>query len=117
MKKLIFSFFLICAFSLSLTAQNTKVETGDTFVIGEVAKDDYKYIKFPKANIVNKRGGIVNYDLLVGKTVEVTSVKEKKDGTKIATIQLVSGKRFFKSHKYVKVEIDKAIENKELRAK
>jgi hypothetical protein len=116
MKKTIFSFFLLCFVSLSLSAQSS-VQVGDVFTIGEVAKDNYKYIQFPKANIVNKQGGIVNYDLLVGKEVEVTSIKEKKDGTSIATIKLTSGKRFFMSHKYVKVEIDKAIENKELEAK
>ena len=116
MKKIIFSFLLLCFVSFSLSAQSS-VKVGDVFTIGEVAKDNYKYIKFPKANIVNKKGGVVNYNLLVGKKVEVTSIKEKKDGTKMAKIKLTSGKRFFKSHKYVTVHIDKAIESKELQSK
>jgi hypothetical protein len=102
--------------SFSLSAQGS-VKVGDTFTIGEVAKDQYKYIKFPKANIVNKRGGVVDFNRLVGKSVEVTAIKEDKKGNTIATIKLVSGKRFFKSHMYVKVQIDDAIKNKELQAK
>ena len=116
MKKIIFSLVLICLFSLSLSAQGS-VKVGDTFTIEEVAKDNYKYIKFPKANIVNKRGGVVDFNRLVGKTVEVTNVKEDKKGNTIATIKLASGKRFFKSHKYVKVNIDKALKSNELKAK
>lgn len=116
MKKIIFSLLLICFVSLSVSAQDS-VKVGDTFTISEVAKDQYKYIKFPKANIVNKRGGVVDYNRLIGKTVEVTALKEDKKGNTIATIKLVSGKRFFKSHMFVKVDIDEAIKNKELQAK
>jgi len=115
--KISFFFFVILAFfSLSITAQGS-VKVGDTFVINEVASDNYKYIKFPKTSTVIKKGGVANYHLLVGKTVEVASLKEKKDGTTIAMIKLASGKRFFKSHRYVPVEIDKAIKSKELQSK
>lgn len=116
MKKSIFFFVLLAFFSINITAQSN-VKVGDTFVINEVSSDNYKYIKFPKTSTVIKKGGVVNYHLLVGKTVEVTSLKEKKDGTTIATIKLASGKRFFKSHRYVTVDIDKAIESKELQSK
>lgn len=116
MKKAIFSLLAVCLFSLSVSAQGN-VKVGDTFTIAEVAKDQYKHIKFPKANTVNKRGGVVDFNRLVGKTVEVTAIKEDKKGNAIATIKLASGKRFFKSHMYVKVNIDKALKNKELKAK
>ncbi len=119
MKKTVFFFVVMAFFSLTLTAQNStnNVNVGDTFVIGEVANDRYKYIKFPRASTVIKKGGVVNYNLLIGKKVEVISLKEKKDGTTIAKIKLVSGKRFFKSHRYVNVDIEKAIESKELQSK
>ena len=34
------------------------------------------------------------------------SIKEKKDGTRLGTLELVSGKRFFGSHKYIDVNLD-----------
>ncbi|MFY0630716.1 MAG: dihydroorotase [Flavobacteriaceae bacterium] len=119
MKKIALFLFLLSAFTVSMTAQNSSsnVEVGDTFIIGEVANDQYKHINFPKANIVIKKGGIVNYDLLKGKKVEVTSIKENKKGATIATVKLASGKRFFNSHRYITVDIDSAIAGKELHSK
>ncbi len=117
-KKAIFFLLFTGLFSVSISAQNknTDVNVGSVFTIGEVEQDNYKYINFPKANFVIKKGGIVNYNLIRGKKVEVTSVKKKEKGT-LATIKLVSGKRFFGSHKYVTVYIDKAIESNELQSK
>lgn len=116
MKKSFFFFAVFAFISLTMSAQGS-VKVGDTFVINEVSGDHYKYIKFPKASTVIKKGGVLNYHLLVGKKVEVTSVKENKKGVTIATIKLASGKRFFRSHRYVTVDIDKAIESKELQSK
>lgn len=107
---------LISLFSGVIYSQssNTSVKTGDVFVIGEVDNNNYKHIKFPKANFIIKKGGIANYNNVKGKKVEVTSIKEKKDGSLIATIKLTSNKNFFNSHKYVTVEISEAINQKEL---
>lgn len=118
MKKTVFLFAVMAFFSLALTAQNStsNVNVGDTFTIAEVDNDNYKYINFPKANIVIKKGGVVDYDKLIGEKVEITSIKEKKDGTKVATIKLVSGKRFFMSHKYVTIDIPEAISEGELKS-
>ena len=118
MKKTVFFLAVMAFFSLTLTAQKStsNVNVGDTFIIAEVDNDNYKHINFPKTNVVIKKGGVVDYDRLVGKKVEVTSIKEKKDGTKVATIKLVSGKRFFKSHKYVTVDIADAISDGELKS-
>ncbi|MCF7568926.1 dihydroorotase [Sabulilitoribacter arenilitoris] len=107
-------FTLLLVFFTSLTySQNTdtKVNIGDLFIIGET--DNYKHINLPKRNFIIKQGGIANYESIKGKTVEVTSIKEK-NGNLIATIKLVSKKKFFNSHKYVTVNISKAIDNKEL---
>lgn len=118
MRKTVFFLAFMAFFTLTISAQNSNsnVSVGDTFIIAEVDNDNYKHINFPKANIVNKRGGVVNYDLLVGKKVEITQIKEKKDGTKVATIKLTSGKRFFKSHKFITVDISEAILSGELKS-
>ena len=118
MKNLILTLLLAGLFLIPASAQdNTSYNEGDTFVIGNVLNDNYKHIHFPRTNFIIKKGGIENYDLLKGKEVEITSIREKKDGTTLATIKLSSGKRFFNSHKYIKVDIDKAVETKELYSK
>lgn len=103
-------------FSIIVYSQNTDldVKVGDVFVIGDMNNDNYEHIYFPKSNFIIKRGGIVNYKNIKGKKIEVTSIKEEKDGTVIATIKLTSKKSFFGSHKYVKADIIKAIRQKEL---
>lgn len=104
-------------FTMTISAQTStsNVNVGDTFIIAEVENDNYKHINFPRTNMVIKKGGVVDYHRLIGKKVEITRIKEKKDGTKIATIKLSSGKRFFKSHKYITVDIAEAISSGELK--
>lgn len=112
-------FLLALVFGLFTTvffAQNSDVKVGDVFVIEEVENNNYKHINFPKNNFIIKKGGIANYNKVKGQEVEITSIKEKKDGTLVATIKLTSDKAFFNSHKYLTVDIAKAIENKELTA-
>ena len=93
---------------------NSDYNIGDVFTIAQANYDNYKYINFPRANFIIKKGGLANYNNVVGEKVEITSIDEKKNGKLIATIKLVESRRFFNSHKYVTVDINKAIENKEL---
>jgi hypothetical protein len=90
------------------------VKVGDVFVIGEAYNNNYKHINFPKANLIVKKGGIASYKKIKGAKVTVTSVEEKKDGSVIATIKLASDQAFFNSHKYVTVNVDEAVREKEL---
>ena len=87
---------------------------GDVFLIGNASHNNYKHINFPRANFIIKKGGIVNYKNIKGKKVVITSVDEKSNGKLVATIKLVEPRKFFNSHKYVTVDIDEAIKNKEL---
>lgn len=93
--------------------RGSNVEVGNVYMISNVKGNNYKYLKFPKSNFVIKKGGIVNYSKVVGQKVKVTSIKEKK-GTKVATLVLVSGKKFFNSHKSITAKISDALDNKEL---
>lgn len=106
--------FLLVFFSSIVYAQssNSDISVGAIYTIGEA--DHYKHINFPRNNFIIKNGGIANYNKVKGKTVEVTSINEKKNGTLVATIKLTSEKKFFNSHKYVTVNINEAINNKEL---
>ncbi|WP_452225033.1 dihydroorotase [Lacinutrix chionoecetis] len=108
---LLLSFFISMSYSQS---SSQKVNVGDVFVIGEADNNNYNYIDFPRANFIIKKGGLPNYEALVGEKVEIVSLKEKVKGRIIATIKLTSKKKFFNSHKYISVDIDEAIQNKEL---
>jgi hypothetical protein len=46
----------------------------------------------------------------------ITSITEKNNGKKIATIKLLNSRKFFNSHKYIPVDIEEALKNKELLA-
>lgn len=114
MKKYILVAVIFSFFSSVIYAQNADVKVGDVFVIGKAHNNNYKHINFPKANFITKRGGIANYENLKGEKVTVTSVDQKKDGSIVVTIKLTSGKAFFNSHKYITVDVEEAIRNKEL---
>lgn len=109
-KNLLFAIELIF-FTVTLYSQNmsSPIAVGDVFVVGALENNNYTYINFPKLNIIVKKGDLVNFKNVVGKKVVVTSIKEKRNGTLVATIQLTSKRLFFKSHKTVTVKIKEAI--------
>lgn len=111
--KLLLILLFVTIAVISQTNQSNALE-GDVYKIGKVVNDNYRHIQFPKGNIIRKRGGIPDYKSIMGEKVVITNLKEQKDGTVLATIKLVSGKRFFRSHKYIRVFLDRALEENEL---
>ncbi|SCY14526.1 hypothetical protein SAMN05192588_1369 [Nonlabens sp. Hel1_33_55] len=105
---------LICSFIGFSQTYSQNIKVGDTFKIAKVQGDDYKAIELPKPNFIIKQGGIVNYSSLQNEKVEVTSIEKKDDGSTTATIKKTTRSKFFNSHKYLKVDIGKALENGEL---
>ncbi|UCD62392.1 MAG: hypothetical protein JSV59_03820 [Flavobacteriaceae bacterium] len=91
-----------------------EVQVGDILKIGDTDAPRYKYINFPRANFIIKRGGVVNYKGLPGNKVVVTSVKEKMDGTLIVKIRKADGGRFFGSHWEVSADLKGALQTGEL---
>ncbi|TYP69913.1 dihydroorotase [Aquimarina intermedia] len=116
MKNHIVFALLISFLSVTMYAQETTIDVkvGDVFIIGEVDNDSYKYIDFPRANFIIKRGGIANYKKVKGEKVIITSIREQKDGSLLATLALRSNQHFFNSHKHVTAEINEAILQNEL---
>lgn len=116
MKNKLILTLLLSFFTGLIYAQNTdtNIKIGDVFYIAEVDNNNYEHIDFPRSNFIIKKGGIPNYSSVKGENVEITSINEKKNGSLIATIKLTSRKSFFNSHKYLKVDIENAIKNKEL---
>lgn len=101
----------------TVNQQTTDVQVGDVFEIGKPETNTYKHIKFPRANFIIKRGGIANYKRAEGRTVVVTSIKEKKDGTTQVKIKREDGGRFFGSHTVVAADFNDAIDSGELKSK
>ena len=108
----VFAFFV--SFFMYSQSSVSDFNLGDVFLIGNANYNSYKHINFPRANFIIKKGGIANYKNIKGEKVVITSIKEKRNGKKVATIKLVNSRRFFNSHKYVTVDIDEAIKSKEL---
>lgn len=118
MKNNILSTILAFFITIVIYSQNSTSDfnSGDVFLIGKIDHNDYKHINFPRPNFIVKKGGIVNYKNIEGEKVIITSIKEKGNKKHVATIRLVEPRKFFNSHTYVTVDIDKAIKSKELLA-
>lgn len=116
MRSLFIMAFFMGLFSGGLYAQDTQIEEGAIFMIEDVENDNYEHINFPEFNFIIKQGGVPHYAKVRGQEVVITSIKERKDGSQVATIKLTSEKFFFNSHKYVTVDIGAAIAANELRA-
>lgn len=111
-------------FSISvLHAQQTvnpipeEVQVGDVLEVGKPETNRYKYIDFPRENFIIKKGGVANYKRAEGKKVVVTSISEKKDGTKQIKIKREDGGRFFGSHTTIKADLKDALNSGELLAR
>jgi len=105
--------FFVSVFMYAQTS-TSGFNKGDVFQIGNANYNNYKHINFPRANFILKKGGVSNYKNVIGQKVVISSIDEKSNGKRIATIKLVEQRKFFNSHKYVTVDIDEAIKNKEL---
>ncbi|MGJ8592951.1 MAG: hypothetical protein ACSHXF_10405 [Aquaticitalea sp.] len=117
MKTLLFSFVIaFCSFGMQAqTDTNTvDVDLGDSFTIGAPADNSYQHIDVPRANLIRKRGGMFNLDAFKGLVVEVTDIKDQKDGRRQVTIQPKDGGRFFGSHRYLTADLNGSLQSGEL---
>ena len=89
-------------------------KVGDVFVINKPSGQNFDHIKFPKSNIIRKRGGLANYGNIYGKHVVIKNVKTKNNGTICVQVKLQNGNKFFGYLNAVKVDFSKAIESGEL---
>ncbi|WP_411029718.1 hypothetical protein [Spongiimicrobium sp. 3-5] len=108
---------VIC--SLPITGQVTPTVQqpviGDVFQIGEAASPGYTHIDFPRAHTIIKRGGIANYKSVRGNLVVVTNIGEKTNGEVVITVARKDGRRFFRSFRTVKIDLEKALVSGELK--
>tara|TARA_R110000868_G_scaffold144150_1_gene362899 strand:- start:24726 stop:25088 length:363 start_codon:yes stop_codon:yes gene_type:complete len=119
MKKYVLAGFMALGI-LSLNAQEAKsksvtVEKGDVIEIGNPSTSKYKYIKFPRANFIIKKGGIANYKTALGEEVVVTDVKTAKDGSTKIYVKRKDGKMFFDTVSKVTIDLEEALAANEIK--
>ncbi len=107
---------ILSALTISFTTRKEAqdVQVGDLFTIEAPSAREYQFIHFPKKNIIMKRGGIADMDLVKNVEVEVVSVTYTQDSKTLVTLKRTDGGRFFKSLFSVKAELEGALESGEL---
>lgn len=110
MKKLIFT-LLFLGFCFTVSAQS-QPKVGDELVISN--SSNFNYIKFPKKNILIKRGKVGNYKSVYGDTVVVDEVITKDNGSTYVMLKKKDGTKFFGYLTTIKANYSKAIDAKEI---
>jgi hypothetical protein len=110
MKKLVFT-LLFLGLCFSTNAQDLP-KVGDELIINETAT--YIYVKFPKLNILTKRGKVANYKSVYGNTVVVDEVITKANGSTYVILKKKDGTKFFGYLSKVKAHYSKSIEAGEI---
>lgn len=91
------------------------VAKGDVIQIANPSASTYKYINLPRPNFLIKRGGIVNFNKLKGKKIEVTEVNTTKNCKIEVRVKRQDGKKFFNTLKTMTIDLDRAIEAGEIK--
>lgn len=112
MKKLFFTFlfFGICF----LASADNQPKVGDELVVKEPTAQTYNHIKFPKPNILIKRGTVDRYKSVYDNNVLVDEVVTEKDGETHIVLKKKDGTKFFGLINKVKANYTKAIDTGEL---
>ncbi len=113
-KGLLFVVFAIFAISFNSFGQAQEVQVGDIYVIEKPSGNEFKHVLFPKRNLIIKRGGIPDMDMVKNLEVEVVSVTYTMDNKTLVTLKRTDGKRFFKSLFSVKAELEGALQSGEM---
>lgn len=98
----------------NVQAQNS-FEVGDILILGQPTGNSYKYIHFPKNNIIIKRGAIVNFNNLAQEKLLVHKLSTNKEGDTVAVLKKKNGKKFFRFFTNVQANLTKALYNGELK--
>ncbi|WP_276391059.1 hypothetical protein [Eudoraea chungangensis] len=113
-KEGIIMILLFSAFSLFGQNSHTNVEVGEVFTLGKGVSPEYRYINFPRANFILKRGAIANYKQLRGEKVVVHEINYHQENRVEVVLKREDGFRFFRFYPTVKANFHKAIESGEL---
>jgi hypothetical protein len=103
--------FLLASNSSFSQEKYDNLKAGDVLSINKDTNMPFDYLHFPRPNFIIKRGAIANYKALDGMKVRI---EEMSEGTTVKLTPL-NGKKFFNRFLYVKADLEKALENNELK--
>ncbi|WP_400080225.1 hypothetical protein [Winogradskyella sp. R77965] len=112
MKKLFFT-LVFFGFCFMLSAQ-TEPKAGDELIINAPNAQTYNHIKFPKPNILIKRGTVTGYKGVYKNKVVVNEVITDNKGNTYVILKKKDGSKFFGYLSKVKANYAKAIEANEI---
>jgi len=112
MKKLFFTLFFF-GYCFMVSAQS-EPKVGDELIIKAPLSQSYHYIKFPKPNILIKRGTVTRYKSVYGNEVVINDVMTKANGEVHVELKKKDGSKFFGFLSKVKANYTKAIEAEEI---
>jgi len=104
-------FFLGLCF---ITSAQSQPNVGDELVIKEPSAVNYNYVKFPRLNVLAKKGKVANYKSVYGNTVVVKEIMTSEDGSTHVILEKKDGSKFFGYLKSVKANYTKSIEAGEI---
>ncbi|WP_282043442.1 hypothetical protein [Winogradskyella flava] len=112
MKKIFFTLlFFGCCFLISA---QTEPKVGDELIIEAQDGPTYHHIKFPKLNILVKRGKVANYKSVHGNVVIIDDVITDKDNNTYVVLKKKDGSKFFGFLTKVKANYEKSIASGEM---
>ncbi|WP_460218615.1 hypothetical protein [Psychroserpens sp. MEBiC05023] len=112
MKTLFFT-ILFLGFSIISYGQN-QPKVGDVLEINKPYAQTFNHIKFPKVNMLIKKGKVPNYNSVYGTKVVISNIKTKGDGTTYVILKKQDDSKFFGYLTEVKAHYTNAIESGEL---
>lgn len=115
-KAFILAFFLCLGGMLRAQNNDNVIAEGDVLVLGEAKGSDYRYIDFPKKNIIIKRGAIANFKALIGKYLVVHSIETDDAGNTEVVLKRKDGINFFRFFPKVEANLTQAMASGELMA-
>ncbi len=108
---LIFIAFLLVSSGSFSQEKYDNLKPGDVLSINKDSNMPFDYLHFPRPNFIIKRGAIPNYKALDGLKVRIEEISEGS----IVKLTPLNGKKFFNRYSYVKANLEKALENNELK--
>ncbi|EDP70156.1 hypothetical protein FBALC1_11502 [Flavobacteriales bacterium ALC-1] len=111
--KNIFYVLLLLGFSMTISAQD-QPKVGDELVIEKTSAQRYTYIKFPKLNILSKRGKVANYKSVYKNSVVIDEIVTKENEPTYVILKKKDGTKFFGYLAKVKANYAEAIHAGEL---
>lgn len=112
MKSLYLSVLALLFTGTTTLAQATTVREGEAFQI-EKPDGDFQHIRFPRKNIIIKRGGLAHMGQVDGLTVVVERV-DRQNGRQVVVLRRQDGRKFFRNFKTVTAYWPEAMESGEL---